>query len=244
MQDEALARKFHNPTDGWVGANKYGPDGKPTAVAVPPHGDVWLTEAEERMTAEAPRTAEDNPFVKKYKHKVGENPDGSEVFEERTGTLVLSDEEPRPISSTRFTPAQAERVAASEAEQPAPAAAAVADPPAPPSEPTAPANTEHGTPPADAGVQHTHFEPVETPTHDEVVAGATSPPEVLGAPAPTHGEPVLGQAAEHEVVATPEAVAANEEELARRRETGPVPLGDGPPQTTAAIGVQPGGDAA
>lgn len=241
MQDEALARKFHNPTDGWVGANKYGPDGKPTAVAVAPHGDVWLTEAEERMTAEAPRMAEDNPFVKKYKHKVGENPDGTEIFDERTGTLVLSDEEPRPISSTRFTPAQAERVAASEAEQPAPVAAPPADPPPAPPEP---ASAEQGTPPVDTGVQHTHFEPpAETPAHDEVVAGAVTP-EVLGAPAPTHTEPVLGQAAENEVVATPEAVAANEEELARRRETGPVPLGDGPPQTTGAIGVQQAGEAA
>lgn len=241
MQDEALARKFHNPTDGWVGANKYGPDGKPTAVAVMPHGDVWLTEAEERMTAEAPRLAEDNPFVKKYRHKVGENPDGSEIFEERTGTLVLSDEEPRPISSTRFTPAQADRIAASEAEQPA-AAAPPEDPP-PPAEPQGAPTAEHGTPPADTGVQHTHFEPVETPAHDEVVAGAVTP-EVLGAPAPTHAEPVLGQAAESEIVATPEAVAANEEELARRREAGPVPLGDGPPQTSAAIGIPPAGEAA
>jgi hypothetical protein len=241
MQDEALARKFHNPTDGWIGANKYGPDGKPTATAVPPHGDVWLTEAEERMTAEAPRMAEDNPFVKKYRHKVGENPDGTDIFEERTGTLVLSDEEPRPISSTRFTPAQAERVAASEAEQPA-AAAPPVDPPS--FEPEGAPTAEKGTPPTDTGVQHTHFEPpAETPRHDEVVAGAVAP-EVLGAPAPTHGEPVLGQAAENEVVATPEAVAANEEELARRRETGPVPLGDKPPQTTAAIGVQQAGEAA
>ena len=98
-------RKFVNPTPGWVGANIFGPDGTPTAIAVEPGGEVWLTGAEERMTAEAPRAAQDNPFIKEWEEPVEWN-EFNEVTRTvvRHGTLVLADEPPRPTASSRFTP--------------------------------------------------------------------------------------------------------------------------------------------
>lgn len=103
---EGQQRKFINPTTGYVGANVFGPDGKPTAVPVEPGGEVWLTPAEERMTAEAPRYADDNPFVKQWDEPISWDPQTGEPVETvtRQGTLVLSEEAPRPVASDRFIP--------------------------------------------------------------------------------------------------------------------------------------------
>lgn len=102
-------RKFINPTPGFVGANVFGPDGKPTAIPVEPGGEVWLTPEEERMTAEAPRVAGDNPFVKRWEEPVDYDSNGlPSRTVPRTGTLVLADEPPRPIASDRYTPPREE----------------------------------------------------------------------------------------------------------------------------------------
>lgn len=154
-------RKFINPTPGFVGANVFGPDGKPTAVAVEPGGEIWLTEEEERMTAEAPRLAQDNPFDKEW-----DEPTSFDTFGEvtshitRKGTLRLCSDPPRPIASDRYIPPTAE---------------------APEPEP------------------------------EEVT--------VTGAPPLPEQPPVEGQPSPDEVVGTPEAVAANDEALSRRKST-------------------------
>lgn len=102
-------RKFINPTAGWVGANVFGADGKPTAIAVEPGGEVWLTEEEERMTAEAPRLAADNPFVKEWDEVVETDTFGEPVRTvTRQGVLVLAEEPPRPTASDRFIPERAQ----------------------------------------------------------------------------------------------------------------------------------------
>ena len=98
-------RKFINPTPGYIGANIFGPDGKPTSIAVEPGGEVWLTEAEERMTAEAPRLSEHNPFVMQWEEPVEFDTNGEAVRTvTRHGVLVLSEEPPRPVASDRFIP--------------------------------------------------------------------------------------------------------------------------------------------
>lgn len=98
-------RKFVNPTSGFVGANIFGPDGKPTAVPVEPGGEVWLTPEEERMTAEAPRNAADNPFIREWQEAVEFDTFGEPTrFITRQGILVLSDDPPRPVASDRFIP--------------------------------------------------------------------------------------------------------------------------------------------
>jgi hypothetical protein len=124
-------RKFVNPTRGFVGANVFAPDGKPTSIAVEPGGEIWLTEAEERMTAEAPRLASDNPFIKQWDEVIELGADGlpSQTVA-RVGTLVLAEEPPRPTASSRFIPARQvtepeEITAADKSETPG-------EPPAPP----------------------------------------------------------------------------------------------------------------
>lgn len=153
-------RKFINPTPGFVGANKFGPDGDPTSVAVEPGGEVWLTPEEERMTAEAPRNAADNPFVRGWEEPVNWDDYGQPTaFVHREGMLVLSEEPPRPVASDRYVPPRA----------------------APEPEP--------------------------------------EPEEVTGAPPIPEQPPVEGQPSPDEVVATPEAVANNDEVLAQREPT-------------------------
>lgn len=148
-------RKFINPTPGYVGANVFGGDGRPTAVAVEPGGEIWLTPEEERMTAEAPRRAEDNPFVAAWEEPVEWDDVGQPLRTvPRTGTLVLSDEPARPISSSRFIPPNAaEAVPAPGVEQPV--------------HPTEPEETQTGAPPV----------PEQPP-----VQGKPSPAEIVGTP--------------------------------------------------------------
>src|ERR1035437_779967 len=91
-------RKFINPTPGWVGANIFDAEGKKTSIPVEPGGEVWLTPAEERMTA-------DNPFVKEWEEPVDYDTNGEVVRTVmREGVLQLADEDPRPIASDRFIP--------------------------------------------------------------------------------------------------------------------------------------------
>jgi hypothetical protein len=104
-------RKWVNPTPGWVGVNIFAPDGKPTALPVEPGGAVWLTAEEERMTAEAPRLAEDNPFIKEWECPVDRDTYGEVLsYETRRGMLVLSDEPARPVQSERFIPEREETI--------------------------------------------------------------------------------------------------------------------------------------
>lgn len=98
-------RKFINPTPGYVGAVVIDEDGKRQGIPVEPGGAVWLSELEMRLTAEAPRLASDNPFVKEWEEAVEFNSDNQPIrFEKRTGVLVASTEPPRPIAGERFVP--------------------------------------------------------------------------------------------------------------------------------------------
>lgn len=103
-------RKFHNPTESFVGAVIYDDDGKRRGVPVEPRGYIWLSEREERATAEAPVRAQDNPFVREWDEIVERTPEGEPLrTERRSGMLVLADPEARPIGSERFTPSEALR---------------------------------------------------------------------------------------------------------------------------------------
>jgi hypothetical protein len=102
-------RKFINPTPGWVGANVFAPDGKPSSIAVEAGGEIWLTPEEERMTAEAPRLPQDNPFVKQWEEIIEFDSFGEPARTvTRTGTLILTDEPARPVASSRFIPEHAD----------------------------------------------------------------------------------------------------------------------------------------
>lgn len=174
-------RKFINPTPGFVGANVFGADGKPTAVAVEPGGEIWLTEQEERMTAEAPRNADDNPFIKEWEEAVEFDKQTGEPTRviKRQGMLVLAQEPARPIASARFIP-------------------------------------ERGSP-EDLRATREAMEGLAQPSAAE--SEPEPEPEITGAPPIPQQPPVEGQPSPDEVVGTPDAVAANDEALSRRRPT-------------------------
>lgn len=62
MTDE-LRAEFRNESPGVQGVVLYDADGKRTGSFVRPGQSVWLSEREQVATANAPRRAEDNPFV-------------------------------------------------------------------------------------------------------------------------------------------------------------------------------------
>jgi hypothetical protein len=161
-------RKFHNPTQGWVGAVVLDDDNKPKGLPVEPGGSIWLSPAEERLTAEAPKAAGDNPFTKPWREVTEFNERGEpKTWTDHVGVLQLSDEPARTIMSDRFIPSEAPRAA----------------------------DLEPGEEKADEA------EPAEQ--------------EITGAPPIPQQPPVEGKPAPDEHVATPEAVAANDEHLAR-----------------------------
>lgn len=63
MSPQIEKQQFKNATGGWIGAVSLGPRGDEQGVAVEPGGTVWLSEAEQILTANAPRKPEDNPFI-------------------------------------------------------------------------------------------------------------------------------------------------------------------------------------
>lgn len=104
MADE-IKYKFENVTPGWVGAVVLDDNMKPKGIPVAPGDAVWLTQVEQRLTAEAPRFAQDNPFVREWQCPVAWSTDGEPThFEARSGELVLSQEAPRPILTDRAMP--------------------------------------------------------------------------------------------------------------------------------------------
>lgn len=55
--------RFRNQSEGFIGVNVYDDDHKRNAISVAPGSVVELSEAEQQMTADAPRDPENNPFV-------------------------------------------------------------------------------------------------------------------------------------------------------------------------------------
>lgn len=55
--------KFTNRSEGFIGVIAVDSRGEHRAVAVPPGDDVWLSEEEQALTANAPRNPADNPLA-------------------------------------------------------------------------------------------------------------------------------------------------------------------------------------
>lgn len=87
--------QFVNNTEGFIGALQYAPNGDQIGVAVEPGGTVWLSVAEQEITAKAPRKAEDNPFIP-HRIDVLDESTGKKVGE-RWVTPLTRNEESRPI---------------------------------------------------------------------------------------------------------------------------------------------------
>jgi hypothetical protein len=112
-------QQFRNNTGGWIGAVQIGVKGDEQGVAVEPGGTVWLSEAEQILTANAPRRPEDNPFVAQ-EHVVTDQTTGARD----TITVVPLE----PINEGRYVPAN-ERYVPADAGFGATQAAATGDEP-------------------------------------------------------------------------------------------------------------------
>lgn len=100
--------QFQNNTGGWLGVVAIDPKGQDRGVSVEPGGTVWLSEAEQRLTANAPRRPEDNPFIEQTHTRRNE---ASGELEEYTVTplTVRTDQrfvpaDIRPIPATMAAP--------------------------------------------------------------------------------------------------------------------------------------------
>lgn len=217
-------RKFINPTGGFVGANIFGPDGKPTSIPVEPGGEVWLTPEEERMTAEAPRLSQDNPFVKEWEEPVEFDSFGEVVRTvTRHGVLTLSDDPPRPVASDRFIPEstsaeglRATREAMEGLTTPSDVELRERE------EALTARETALKAREAELAAQERNpgSKPAEPqPPAEETVKGADVPEPTQPAP--------QGQPSPDEIVGTPDAVAANDEALAQRQPTREQPVAAG-----------------
>jgi hypothetical protein len=96
MSPQIEKQQFRNETDGYVGAVVIGPKGEEKGIAVEPGGEVWLSEQEQVLTANAPRSADDNPFVEQSMQRF--NPESGENETVKVTPLV-------PISEARYVPA-------------------------------------------------------------------------------------------------------------------------------------------
>lgn len=54
---------FRNDSGGWIGVVTIEPGGDRRAISVPPGHEVWLSEEEQILTANAPRAEADNPLT-------------------------------------------------------------------------------------------------------------------------------------------------------------------------------------
>jgi hypothetical protein len=89
-------QQFHNNTGGFLGVTIIGPRGDDRGISVGPDENVWLSEAEQRLTANAPRKAKDNPFIEQARQRM--NPETGEL-EDYTLTPLT------PVEGERFVPA-------------------------------------------------------------------------------------------------------------------------------------------
>lgn len=87
---------FRNDSPGWLGVVTIGPKGDDRGTSVAPGDLIWLSEAEQILTANAPRKAEDNPFIEQTL-TFGVDEEGAPVT--RTITPLT------PVSENRYVPA-------------------------------------------------------------------------------------------------------------------------------------------
>ncbi len=90
-------QQFQNNLHGWMGVVLIGPKGDDRGGSVEPGGTVWLSEAEQVLTANAPRSAADNPFIAQM----------WPVADPETGEVKMVEITPlTPVAEGRFVPAQ------------------------------------------------------------------------------------------------------------------------------------------
>jgi hypothetical protein len=95
-------QQFVNNTGGYIGAVIITARGEDRGIAVEPGGTVWLSEAEQELTANAPRQAKDNPFIPQILQRT--NPETGVAEDYEVTPLTPSSEERYVPSSRRPIP--------------------------------------------------------------------------------------------------------------------------------------------
>lgn len=208
MSPQIEKAQFRNETEGWVGAVRIGVKGDERGVAVAPGETVWLSEPEQVLTANAPRRAEDNPFIPQPRIKV--DPVTGERTEFMVTPLIRVSEDrfvptsDRPIPGDLPQAPAAAPAAPAASEAPAPVEPPVA-PPAPPQAPQAPVPAPDPTPASPEAEA-----PVAPAVAEETAAQSPGPQaEETGAALPPVSEAPEGEYAALEEVGTPDAPTAD-----------------------------------
>lgn len=97
IHDEKV--EFINNTEGYLGVVTYAPNGDERPIAVEPGGRVWLSDAEQELTAKAPKQASDNPFVPQRVPTI--DPETGDITGHRWITPLTENTEDRPTPSAR-----------------------------------------------------------------------------------------------------------------------------------------------
>lgn len=113
MSPQIEKQRFVNQSGGWIGAVNISVKGEELGVAVAPGDSVWLSEAEQILTANAPRKAEDNPFIPQ--RRVATDPITGDRIEVDVTPLVPEDASRFVPSSQRPIPSDLSAAAATQA---------------------------------------------------------------------------------------------------------------------------------
>lgn len=265
-------QEFKNNTGGHLGVVVIGPKGDDTGATVPPDGTVWLSEEEQVLTANAPRRAEDNPFVPQTLQRINPETGEAEDFEvtplTRTNSNRLVPAQQRPIpadisdaaatgiaqdAATGDTPEQPtaasdpvaarQREVREQGETAQPGGRAV-----PPQQAVAGARARAAAEAAQTAPAAPQTPPA-APTPEEETAAASPGPqaEETGAATPPSGAAPTGEFKAGEEVGTPtspeENAAAVERQATPPQQPGLAPTpGSQPEQPPAENGVQGEGD--
>lgn len=208
MSPQVEKQQFENNTGGWVGAVTIDAKGNDVGIAVGPGQRVWLSEAEQRLTAEAPMRPEDNPFVEQSFERI-DIETGERKTVRITPLTLVSDARYVPASE-RFVPAeasdithQAEAGQAARGEEPVQPTSA--------SDPVADRQTEVLSSPDDGkGDEDSQPETgAADPPSGPAPAGSFTPTEEVGTPgAPSAPAPEAPPAPEEQAPAGPPAPPA------------------------------------
>jgi hypothetical protein len=98
MSPQIEKQQFLNQSGGWLGVVVIGPKGDEQGISVEPGMTVWLSEPEQILTANAPRSPEDNPFIEQVRQARDQETDA--LVEIKVTPLV-------PVSENRYVPANA-----------------------------------------------------------------------------------------------------------------------------------------
>jgi hypothetical protein len=189
-------QQFKNQSGGHLGVTVITARGDDKGISVEPDGTVWLSEAEQRLTANAPRRPEDNPFIEQTLQRRS-NETGE--LEEYTVTPLVA------VSEDRFVPAEARPIPG---DIPASRSAAAAQLAATAEEPTVPTVVDQGAIGREAEVTSLgeDVQPGEVPPPPARAAAAVAAADALADVPPTPADTPAPDEVDLSGLATPEPV--------------------------------------